>query len=80
MMAVRAKFKVKSITRSEHWDKSKGELQTIKLAPVMSGSEENKEFYAASPSGVIELGTVNESARKQFELGKEYYVDFTPAS
>ena len=76
---VRAKFHVTSITRTKHWDRSKGEIQTNKLLPVTSGSEENKAFFEASPSGSIELGTVNEEAAKVFELGKEYYIDFTPA-
>jgi hypothetical protein len=78
-MSVRAKFVVNSIERKQHWDRSKGETQTIKLTPVTSGSEENNAFYAATPSGTIELTTLNEEAGKQFELGKEYYIDFTPA-
>jgi hypothetical protein len=78
-MTVRAKFVVNSIERKKHWDKSKGETQTIKMTPVTSGSEENKAFYEATPGGAIELCTLNEDAGKQFELGKEYYVDFTPA-
>lgn len=47
-MSVRAKFKVEEITRRKHWDKEKGEIQTIKLQPVTSGSEENKAFYAVT--------------------------------
>lgn len=78
-MTVRAKFKVDSITRTKHWDKSKGEIHTIKLSPVSGGSPENAEFYAATPCGQISLDTLNEAAGKQFELGGEYYVDFTPA-
>jgi hypothetical protein len=79
-MAVRAKFVVNSIERKKHWDRTKGEeTQTIKLTPVVGGSEENKAFYAATPGGHIELCTLNEDAGKQFELGKEYYIDFTPA-
>jgi len=76
---VRAKFVVNSITRTKHWDKSKGEIQTIKLSPVTSGSDENKAFFEATPGGNIELGAVNEEAAKQFELGKSYYVDFSVA-
>lgn len=79
MSAVRAKFVCNSITRQRHWDPSKGETQTIKLTPVVGGSEENKAFYEATPSGSIELMTVNEETAKSFELGKYYYVDFTPA-
>lgn len=78
-MAVRAKFKVTSIVRREGWGEFK-EIQDIKLAPVCGGSAENKAFYAASPSGEINLGCANAAAAVQFELGKEYYVDFTPAN
>jgi len=78
-MSVRAKFSVQSITKTPHWDKSKGALSTIKLAPVVSGSHENKEFYAVTPSGEINLSTINEKAAEYFELGKEYYIDFTLA-
>jgi hypothetical protein len=78
-MSVRAKFICNSITRQKHWDRSKGETQTIKLTPVVGGSEENEAFYEATPSGSIDLMTVNEEAAKNFELGKSYYVDFTPA-
>ena len=78
-MSVRAKFKCVSITRNQHWDASKGEIQTIKLLPVSGNSEENAAFYAATPGGSIELGTVNKAAGDAFELGKEYYVDFAPA-
>lgn len=78
-MSVRAKFIVNSITRTKHWDANKGEVQTIKLSPVYGNSDENKKFFEATPAGNIELGTVNEEAAKQFELGKAYYVDFTPA-
>lgn len=51
---VRAKFKVTNISRSEHWDKAKGEIQTIRLSPVIGGSEENAAFFAATPSGQID--------------------------
>lgn len=76
---VRAKFTVQSITRTKHWDRTKGEVQTINLNPVSDGSAENKAFFEATPSGRIELGTINEDAARQFELGKSYFVDFTPA-
>jgi hypothetical protein len=79
MERVRAKFKVDRIERSLHWDPSKGELQTIQMAPVTTGSDENRQFFAATPVGVINLGTVNADAAAMFELGKSYYVDFTPA-
>ena len=58
------------------------DVYTIKLEPVMPGidpNHENAKFFQSTPSGLIQLRTVNEAAAKQFEVGKEYYVDFTPA-
>lgn len=57
------------------------ECRTIVLHPVYSDdpASENKTFWDASPSGEIQLGTVNPKAWERFELDKEYYVDFTPA-
>jgi hypothetical protein len=70
---VRSKFTVTNI------DPEHGGV-TIKLTAVTSGSPENAQFFAYTPSGAISLSTVNTNASAQFEVGKEYYVDFTPAS
>jgi hypothetical protein len=78
-MSVRTKFYVVSLTKQKMWNGEDGVGIVINLSPPMSGSDENKEFYKYSPSGSIELGTVNEGAAAQFEIGKEYYIDFTPA-
>lgn len=57
----------------------------VKLAPVMgkkSGTydpcEENKKFFAATPSGEIEMTMVSEAAAAAFTPGQAYYIDFTP--
>lgn len=77
-MTVRAKFVVQRIERSKYYQG--GEMQTIVLSPVTSGnSEEDKKFWAATPSGEIKLGVLNKSAGDYFELGKAYYVDFVLA-
>jgi hypothetical protein len=68
---VRAKFTVVSVNSKS------GE---VILEPVYSGSEENKMFYEYTPAGKIVLVTVNEKALKEFEVGKEYYVDFILAN
>lgn len=79
MATVRAKFVVQSVTRSRHWDRTKNtELNTIKLSPVTANNPENQKFYEATPSGQIEIGTINDEAAKAFPLGGEVYVDFTP--
>ena len=77
-MSVRAKFVVNTITRQLFGNQ--GEGQVIKLSPVYGDSPENKEFYKWTPAGSIELGTVNPDAAKQFELGQEMFVEFTPAN
>lgn len=91
-MTVRAKFKVDkfetSLTtrakdpklgwRSDNLETI--EVRTIVMSPVGSNSPENEKFWAATPTGDIRLGTVNPEAWGQFVLGKEVYVDFTPAA
>ena len=39
------------------------EVQTIVLFPVTGGTDENKAFWQATPSGEIKLGTVNAAAQ-----------------
>lgn len=78
-MSVRAKFKVQSITRQAGWNGNK-EVHTVKLSPVTGGSDENQKFYAATPGGQIELSVVTAEVGRQFDIGAEFYVDFTPAS
>ncbi len=72
----KAKFYVSSLKQVKMGQNSQiGTL--IELLPVMSGSKENEEFYQYTPSGKVELGIVNEESAKEFEIGKEYYVEFT---
>ena len=91
---VRAKFRLNSFTtelQSSYPHKTVGdaidyskpvavEKRTLNFTPVSGdGNPENKKFWDATPSGSLQLGVVNPSAWKEFELGKEYYLDFTPA-
>ena len=78
-MSVRAKFTVQSITRQKGWG-GHAEVQTIRLQPVGGGNEEDKKFFASTPSGQVELGVVTAEAGNYFELGASYYLDFTRAS
>lgn len=72
---VRAKFKCTSKTTALNY---RGQtIYSYKFNAVVDGSEENKSFFEATPSGSLELGTVKDDV---FELGKEYYLDFTPAN
>lgn len=71
-MAVRAKVVCQAIGDQEvNFNTVYEEDSTI--------SDENVRFTEATPWGVIQLGINNPAALEQFEVGKEYYVDFTPA-
>jgi hypothetical protein len=72
-MTVRAKFHVFEKTENT-WSKG------IKLEPVVSGSPENEKFYATTPTGVLHIQTKNDEAAAMFEVGKQYYIDITPAN
>lgn len=52
----------------------------IDFTPVIGGSPENEQFFKLTPGGQIQIMTVNEEAAKQFDLGAQYYIDFSPAS
>lgn len=52
----------------------------VRLQAVTYGSEENQQFFKFTPSGDIRMNVLNPDAMANFEQGKEYYVDFTPAS
>lgn len=73
---VRAKFRCVSVRVGE----GEHAQAEIRLEPVTSGSDENKSFFKYTPSGRVELGVVNPAAAAQFQEGREYYVDFTPAA
>ena len=48
--------------------------------PDAAKDTENARFTTATPWGEIKLGIDNPAALSQFEAGKSYYVDFSPAS
>ena len=75
-MATRCKYSCHEVTKRKHWDKAKGHIFTAKFSPVMDGSEENKKFYAATPSGSLEVGTYQQDI---FEVGKDYFIDISEA-
>lgn len=83
-MSVRAKCRVTGRHESHGLSKGTGvEFVNVTLQPVYSSGDgddaANKEWSKWTPSGQIQLTITNPDAYKQFELGKAYYVDFTPA-
>lgn len=77
--SVRAKFKVSQITK--HDVGSGGVSETVKLLPVYGNQhgDANKDWSKYTPTGEITMGITLEGAVGKFELGKSYFVDFTPA-
>lgn len=51
----------------------------LSFYPVVEGSEENKEFFKYTPGGTVTFNVLNKAAAEKFEVGKQYYVDFTAA-
>ena len=80
-MNVRAKFKcveVKKTIGGTYDSRGKyvsGVLHGYRFNVVGGDSEENKKFFASTPSGSIELHSLRDDL---FELDKEYYLDFNP--
>jgi hypothetical protein len=68
---VRAKFYVTEVVQTQNGGR-------VRMMPVTSGSKENETFFKWTPSGSLDMGTVNEEALKQFVPGGEFYIDFTP--
>jgi hypothetical protein len=80
-MKVRAKFKCTSVKKyqSTRWEDGKavnGFLWEYEFFPVTGTSEENKGFFASTPSGSLKMSAVGDDL---FVPGSEYYLDFTPA-
>ncbi len=83
-----AKFKLVAAKTMmiDSWENGKTvpkKLVTLEFRPVNpkhdDPSDENRRFWSATPTGMIELGMVNQAAVDQFELGKEYYIEFSEA-
>jgi hypothetical protein len=81
---LRAKFRVTEVAHVEVTKQVDSRLVAgvggrVMMIPVMSGSEENKRFFAATPGGAITLQIVDEEVLASMRVGREFYVDFTPA-
>lgn len=86
-MTIRAKFycvsRTETLSYNYNYETKENATErtfSVRFQPVSGGSEENKRFYAATPGGVIEMHGLKEAVGLQFELSKEYYLDFNLAS
>ena len=74
-MTVRAKFWIKAINNAHVG--GDGIFVEVQMAPVYDDA--NKDWSKYTPQGEIKMSITNPAAVAQFELGKKYYIDFTPA-
>lgn len=74
-MTVRAKFWVSQI--HHHHVPGTAVFAEVTLAPVYG--EANKPWSEATPQGQIKMSITNPDAVSAFELGKNYFVDFSTA-
>jgi hypothetical protein len=78
---VRAKYRVDALelTKGYGKDGKPAVMTSVKMNPVMDTNpeSENGKFFASTPGGEMRMATVNPSAAEYFELGKEYYLDFS---
>ena len=81
-MAVRAKMRC---TGRREWtnggyDAVQGGVEVTLQAVYGTGQDDvNTGWSKHTPSGEVKLHITNPEAFKQFEIGKAYYVDLTPA-
>lgn len=65
---VRAKFRCVS-------DVKQGSNNSARFVPVTDSTPENREFWAATPTGSLEL---TNTRGLNFQEGQEYYIDIIP--
>lgn len=77
MVSTRCKFRCGTVMENGYGG------HTIGLNAVYAPDDpesENGQFWTATPSGLIQLQINNPAGAAVFEQGKDYYVDFTPAT
>jgi hypothetical protein len=77
---VRAKFYCGEKAEVGYLPEPANKTTKVILYPVLGESEENKAYWKYTPSGKLEMQMINKEAADVFEVGKEYYIDFTPAN
>lgn len=77
---VRCKFKCESVSvqMGGHYDSGRNwipsKVHGARLFAVHDGSPENESFFAATPSGHLEVST---TLWQPFEPGREYFLDLS---
>lgn len=82
-MQVRAKCRVTKKVQSSSINPHEKETPQVEvtLQPVFATADgdANKSWSQYTPSGELRLVITNPAASDAFEVGKAYFVDFTPA-
>lgn len=76
---VRAKFKCWSVIHGNDGNPDNICAEIRLQAAYGDGDEANKSWSKWTPSGELRMFVTNPSAIAEFEQGKSYYLDFTPA-
>ena len=82
MREVTIKVECQFVGRQKGWGENKvlGAVKFNAVSGATSGdADENKAFFAATPSGSIEFQTINEHALGMFHPGSTYLVTITSA-
>lgn len=74
-MIVRGKFQVTKVA-SMNWSQTAKEITFAAIYDTTT--EEKRRYSKATPSGSITMTVDNLPAAEALELGKYFYVDFTP--
>jgi len=75
---VRTKFRCVEMGKIPGWGGSGAKFHySYRFTAVSDGSEENKKFFAATPSAEVRITALRDDL---FEVGEEYYADFTSAN
>lgn len=77
-MNVRAKFRCMSIQHI-HTGNPDASVANIALSPVWEQEGVNRTWSQATPQGKLEMTITNAEAIDAFELGREYFLDISPA-
>jgi len=72
-----AKFRLCAVRTADSYDKEHPIQYTLDFYPVCEGSPENKEFFKWTPSGLINLCSINEKAAAFFIPDKEQMAKLT---
>lgn len=78
-MSVRAKMRLNAIITTS-FNVGSPEVKELQFVSCYDTSiPEDQRFQKATPNASAKFQIDNEDALKQFEPGKSYYLDFTPA-